>query len=520
MARKSWRQFGEEKAREREKIAEQERKREQEKKEREQKEQAQNTNGDIELNTTIAKQVAKMQYLIDFFKSPEDALLKYGGLRTGLYEIWYRQHFDELVNTVAKQTGADPEQIADIDKRTEEQAQLLVFEAARQEIARMDKFSKSVYMSAIEAISDAEEENRAKLTDTSVEVASTAALIFFALHGIDPRAAGRLNKTAAAEVIAIHNSLTDYLEKNPDSTLEQAIEKTAIEITKKPEEAKRIIFKVTNEINYPLDKPNHIIWDMVQDAVKSDGGQLKFDINTSKKGSNKDAVIIYGIDFSALENIQIARQLTLFDKRVLISAGALFNAGNEYITPTQIHYMMGNDRKPNARDIQKINDSLTKMGAARLYIDNTKETKAYKGYSHFKYDASLLPFERVSAYINGKFADSVIHLFREPPLLSFARERNQITTIDRKLLASPINKTDANLRIEDYLLDRIGRMKNHKNNAPRRMLFKTIYDHCRIATVKEKQRAPEKICRYLDYYKQCNWIKDYTKENDGITILL
>ena len=136
------------------------------------------------------------------------------------------------------------------------------------------------------------------------------------------------------------------------------------------------------------------------------------------------------------------------------------------------------------------------------------------------YDASLLPFERISAYINGQLTESAIHLFREPPLVSFARERNQITTISRQLLESPINKTDANLLLEDYLIERIGRMKNTKSNAPLKMLFKTIYEKCAITTAKQKQRAPEKIRRYLDHYKKCGWIKGYKEDTDGIKILL
>lgn len=277
--------------------------------------------------------------------------------------------------------------------------------------------------------------------------------------------------------------------------------------------------KPAESVNYPLDKPNSVIWNLLTTADPD--GQLALDIVTSKSCSEQDAVIYYGINFDELEKgLTITKQLTPFDKRVYIAAAALFNAGNETVSIRQIYKSMGNIGEPPMRDIQKINDSLTKMSAARVYLDNIKEITEMKGYKHFKYDASLLPFERVSAYVNGQLTESAIHFFREPPLISFAKKRKQITTFPRKVLESPVNKTDANLMIDDYLLERIGRMKDDKGNTPRKMLYDTIFKQCQIKTAKQKQRAPEKIKRYLDFYKKVGHIKDYAEEADGLTIIL
>lgn len=202
------------------------------------------------------------------------------------------------------------------------------------------------------------------------------------------------------------------------------------------------------------------------------------------------------------------KQLTPFDKRCCIAVAALFNAGNEIISATQVCRMMGNTGNPSKTALQKVNDSLTKMRAAHISIDNPK------------YEGALLPFERISAYINGKLTKSAIHILQEPPVISFARQRNQITTVSRQLLASPVSKTDANLRIDDYLLERIGHMKSGKGKTPRKMLFTTIYKQCAITTATQKHRAPEKIRRYLDHYKKCGWIKGYAEDADGITIRL
>ncbi len=299
------------------------------------------------------------------------------------------------------------------------------------------------------------------------------------------------------------------------------IAETVAEIEQAAEELPRIIANPTDKINYPLDKPNSIIWDLIADAAgTANDGQVKMKIDTSRSGSKQDALIYYSIDFDALGgDVTISRQLTPFDKRCYIAAAALFNADNKIISARQIYFMMGNTTEPNDEDLRKVNDSLTKMGAARVYIDNQEEVNAQKGATHFKYDAALLPFERMSAYINGKLTESAIHLFREPPMISFAKQRNQVTTIPRQLLESPISKTDANLRIDDYLLERISHMQSPKSKAPRKMLYSTIFSNCAIKTAKQKQRAKSKIRRYLDYYKQCKWIKGYIEETDGITII-
>lgn len=313
-------------------------------------------------------------------------------------------------------------------------------------------------------------------------------------------------------------SFTEDGELKPDSPYRHIIEAA---IAKK--DTKQITTIRTDKIDYPLDKPNKKIWDLL--ANTKFNKQLQLDtitIDTSKGKNHHEAGIIYGIDFDKLAesepNLSITRQLTQFDKRVYIAAAAIYNAGNEVTTVTQIHKQMGNTKQPTAAQAKKINNSLTKMGGARIYINNTAEAKIYKNYPVFKYDASLLPFERVTASVNGGESETAIHFFREPPLMDFARGRKQITTLDLKLLASPISKTEANLAIDDYLLERISHIKKGKANP--KILYETLYKNCKITTPKQKQRAPEKIARYLDHYCKCGFIKDYKPEADGVRIFL
>jgi len=302
------------------------------------------------------------------------------------------------------------------------------------------------------------------------------------------------------------------LRQDPDSNIYKVIEAAR----KAKAEAERVTIQHTDDIEYPLDKISGKAWNLF---TENTGGQLAITFDLLPKKQNLQATAYYSINFDSLgDNVKITKRLQPYDKRVYIAVSALFNAGNDIVTATRIYYAMGGTGKPGAKHIKRIDDALSKMTGAKITLDNAHEAEALKGkYPHFRYDGSLLPLERITAIVNGQVAESAIHIFREPPLMTFAKERKQVTTIDVALLQSPINKTDANLSIDDYLIDRISRAKNGKGSSCR-VLFKTLYDHAGITTKKQKQRAPEKIEKYLTYYQQQGFIKRYTMQADGITI--
>ncbi len=272
--------------------------------------------------------------------------------------------------------------------------------------------------------------------------------------------------------------------------------------------------KKADIVEYPMDKPNSKIWSMLQETT---GRQLKLAINTAKTGSDKRLNVYYSIDFDELEKngIKVTKKLLPFDKRVYIAVAALYNAGNSYITLTQIYYAMGNTGKPSKNQLEKISESVTKMQGANIFIDNIQESEAYN-YLRFHYKGYLLPIEITTATINGQLAESAIRILREPPMMTFAKQRKQITTITVKVLQSPISKTDANLLIDDYLIERIGRAKRSGQGC--KILYDTLYENAQITSKMQRARAPEKIKTYLEHYKSCGLIADYKMLNDGIKI--
>lgn len=327
----------------------------------------------------------------------------------------------------------------------------------------------------------------------------------------NPKYNGRTLRELFEEVAA------ETQELDGTSLFEQAIE--AARKAKYP----TATIKRARNIEFPLDKPNSRIWNLLEENTE---GQVTFDL--AKTGSRKVLLATYSIDFDALEGqvkgLQITKRLLIYDKCVYMAISALFNAGNNIVTLSQIYYAMGYTGRPGKKDLNKINQSITKMMTAHIFFDNEQESQAYKNYPHFKYDGSLLPAERGTYIVNGQLAEAAIKVFREPPLITFAKQRRQITTIDVKLLQSPISKTDMNLVINDYLIERISRAKNGKKKSCR-ILFKTLYEHARIAdrpkTNTEKQakkRTPEKVQKYLEFYQSQGFIKRFTVEPDGVTV--
>ena len=295
-----------------------------------------------------------------------------------------------------------------------------------------------------------------------------------------------------------------------------------------------IVAHPISSADFPIDKVNSNVWKLLENAtpgqygfdfgenfveVDERTGLIDVDFNMASqkdKAISRSVPVTFCIDFSELED-SITKKLEPYDKRVCIAIAALFNAGYEVMTLQQIYNAMGNSGKAGKTDKAKINGSITKLAGAKLHLDNMQEADLYNRVT-FKYDGNVVPMERIRAVVNGKLVESAIHVFREPPPISFARERKQITTVPIKLLDSPLSNTSANIQLEDYLIERISRIKKDGSKTSNKILFATIYKNTGIKTKKQKQRAPEKIEKLLDHYKACGFIKDYGFEQDGVKI--
>lgn len=263
---------------------------------------------------------------------------------------------------------------------------------------------------------------------------------------------------------------------------------------------------------YPVDKINSNIWGLLE---KDTQGQIGF--NMSKQGSNNELITYYSINFEALDNVKISRRLTHFDKAVIIAAAAIYNAGQEVLTLTQIHYLMGNTKRPSQNQLEKLANSIEKMGAATISIDNREVVKQYN-YPEYVYTGKLLPHETVKAVVNGKTTEAAIHLFREPPVITFAKLHKQVTTIKASLLQVPISNTDTNIAIKDYLIERIAVAKR-QGKKTETILLRTLIEKAQAQKTKKKDLV-EKVQACCKHFKAEQFITGAKITADKITIEL
>lgn len=294
------------------------------------------------------------------------------------------------------------------------------------------------------------------------------------------------------------------------SLSDEAKRAAGIKLQGAPAELIKTAGRHTDGVLYPIDKVNNNVWRMLE---KDTGRQIHFHVESEK--STKEALVLYSIDFSELTDVSITKKLTAYDKLIYAAIGALRAAGNEVITYRGIYRAIGYEGNPGAGDLERIEKSLLKMRGAQIFVDNTSEAEAQKRRVKFTYSGSLLPWEAIRAEVNGKLHDAAVKPLREPPLLTFARERKQVATFPIKALAAPVSKTEQTLAIQDYLIERVTRGKDNKIN---KILYTTIFEKANITDKKQKQRAKPKINKILQQFRTAGVIKSFSEAKDGVTV--
>lgn len=293
-----------------------------------------------------------------------------------------------------------------------------------------------------------------------------------------------------------------------------------------PAEPIRATARRADKIDFPLDKLSRTLFSLTKEDINEMeeagsilhvDGRRRSDKRKMRISKAEDIETQAFLSFGDLEGVTIQRKLTAFDESVYIACGALYELG-PVTSLTQIYYAMGGRGYPNGKQLEKINESIIKMLLTYIEVDNRKEAAKYK-YPVYIYDGALLPWRRVRAYINGALTEEAIQFLVKPPLMDYAKNRNQITTVKTDVLQVPLSATDENLAIRNYLVRRVKRAKS--GNMSNRILYETICKEALITDRKQKTRVKDKVRRMLDYFKTDaagHFIKRYTEEKDGVTI--
>lgn len=274
--------------------------------------------------------------------------------------------------------------------------------------------------------------------------------------------------------------------------------------------------EIAERFSFPIDKVNRNfvrIWELITTAPKN---QIMFDV-TPQRQTNKDAAAKSLILLSLEKRGSKAKPIEAYDMRVMIAANALHekNTGRPF-TLQALYEQMGDDGKLGGKNRTRILESMESMNSYWLHIDNETEAENQRGRKKYQYHGSLLPFEYVDELENGQITKTHIRMLRSAPLMEFAEERKQFTTISRQLLQTPISHTEANIQIEDYLIAEISGIKKGRRNN--KMLFGTIFEETGQTSRKQQERAKEKIIKVLEHYKNTRFISGYKILTDGVEV--
>lgn len=517
---------------------------------------------------TIKKQLPVVQFRMDFLRSPEDALLKWGQMENGRYRKWFTGHFDRLVAIVAQQTGADPAQIADKDKRTPEQQQLLLEAAAKQQIARIDAFFDSLYMDAINTLEPLQgvykdpgeidfytDTDRFNPDSEFISVKEQAVLYFFALHDeLKPTEKQTLNTEQKEELRGIYSRLDAfYLERTGGGSYDPegaAILFAFIERENPtPETAESIAAKL------PLVQgirptahtmPNNALMNTLQQKPAINAGAFDM-VVANAKGRRKEITAYTMIEFDPGEtSIKVTdAHLTEYERQVSDAVISLWiEAVKEKLppifTPDMIFRAMpGGSDKASPQQKGAITKTIEKFRRLHITVDATEEMRkrgVIGSNATFKLDNFYLSATHAEYKVkNGGQTVNAYKIDTEPIILTYCTITKQLLTIPAKYIAvEKVKKGKASGELlpmtanrqamTGYILRRIAIMKRDKKNKVQTqsdiILFDTLFADAGLTGQDKKTAFNNRnfVFQVLDYQKVVGNIKGYEKQTAGRSI--
>ena len=212
--------------------------------------------------------------------------------------------------------------------------------------------------------------------------------------------------------------------------------------------------------------------------------------------------------------VTLSGDVTQYDIAVHNAIGSLWEAGNEFITPSQVYHTMTGGRGNNLPDGARkdFEEAYRKLTSRHITINSNDAP----GASKFIYEGNLIPAERARVTINGETVDA-LHLFREPPLQTHAKALGQISRTPLKMLDTPVRKDAETIALQNYLQRRIVEMKRGAHS--RRILYEDIYQatgadlegRSQSAIYVKKGKIRKTTADILNYWKAESFIKDFTE---------
>ena len=292
---------------------------------------------------------------------------------------------------------------------------------------------------------------------------------------------------------------------------------------KQSKNIKRLDAALPKDMIIPLDKINNLFWNK---GIPIDGKPHKIGIEKDGAKEKGNIIVIAGIkELLSEAKGKLSIDVNEYDGSVWLALANAAYFNKRELTIPQVYELMGGKTRAKKDERQKIIKSFMKLLDGTIFIDNREETDKKKlGYNYPTYygKAQLIQGEIIVSDENNAFTmggqavDCIIRLGDVPYLFRFAQERKQIATVPLTVLQTPLRLTEKNLRLRDYIIKRICRIKDL--TSPCTILIPTICKSCAITDKSSKSRLIATLSKLLNYYKEIGFIKNYRIMGDKITI--
>ncbi len=503
----------------------------------------------------IKSNIGRVSFALDALKSPEDALIENDSIPPGYYRRYAAAHFSRLVQTVAQQTGADPQQIADKDRRTPEQQRLLTEAAAREQIARMEAFLNSNYMQAVNTLEPLHGkfiEGEAATAGTTLGVKEQAVLYFFAAHE-SIRATGEASLTAEqlAELTGIYTRLDLFYTERQEAETDPTPETLHAFIEREnpdPNAAKLILDKL------PLIQgikpkhhvmPNNALMNALQTRSMINAGEGELPV-ANEKGKRKEITVYTMVSYDPGETGITLKNanLTEYERQVSDAIVSLWIEAEKQSTPAIFtpqaifNAMPGGNNDPSPQQRGAITRTLDKFARLRITVDATAEARQ-RGLigknAKYEFNEPYLSFRLHTVRVRNGATVQAYQVLSQPVILTYSKMTNQLLSVSAKYLT--IEKVKRGLpsgeliamnadrqAITGYLLRRIARMKHAKHSKTHTesgtILFASLFKDTGTETENRKQAMLYRNFCFdvLEYWKATGFISGYRKQEKGRSI--
>ena len=445
-----------------------------------------------------------------------------------VYEQWAEKHFQSLVAQVAEMTGADPEEIADKDRRTPEQQQALIEASAQERLDRLDQYLHSNYIAAIKHINayciwmaevQGTEDIYKPLRDECyqcypdalhdgnlVNVPLAAVLYFFAKYeDIDPRAQDGLTAEQKAAITDVFTRIDSfYREHRAEINNGQHL---LLEFAKadntSPASAQETLQRICDLAIVPnrMIIPNHKLVNSLTRATRTPEDIVEIVTEVSKRGAKNKVTATCVLSYEG-DDVKISgrQPFTEYDRNVYNAVVSLYVAGNRVITSDMVWRTMTGkteQEKPTPGQKAAVTKSIDKMRFMRAQIDCSDEFKMRR----IELDGKL---------VNGAgFDDNLLHLsvtwvragkntiraYEFPQESRFAPILYQYSAAVKQVINVPIALLDVKK------LDKHGKPTTHSLEYTERRVILKGYLLRRIEGMKGRNALNSRNIAFMDYMK-------------------